>query len=124
MPHRRQRNGPQGLSPHRIDKMRSQSLLSSPEADEETLRNVVVDCGWGRLLFAQTFDDMKTLTDTLIEEKPGCRDIAFYLREPHVALSMAPQQLFLDPSHAFRLHLSTYRPSRQTFRGFVVRRLC
>lgn len=127
MPHRRQRTGfPARPSPHRLDKMRSQSLLPAVEhgTEEPPHKNVAIDCGWGRLLFAQTFEDMKTLTDSLIQEKPGHRDIAFYLREPHVALAMAPQELFLDPSHAFRLHLSTYRPSRQTFRGFTVRRLC
>jgi GNAT-family acetyltransferase (TIGR03103 family) len=40
-----------------------------------------------------------------------------------VALSLAPQELFLDPSHTYRLWLPNYRPSRRRPRGFTVRRL-
>lgn len=73
-------------------------------------RAAIIDCGWGRLLFGQTFDNPEQLTDRLLEEAAGERDIAFYVREPHVALSMAPQALFLDPSHAFRLLLDETLP--------------
>ena len=70
-------------------------------------RSVSLDCGWGRLLFGQTFDDHATLLEELLRESEGSRNIAFYVTEPHVIQSMAPQQVFLDPSHAFRLDLST-----------------
>lgn len=70
-------------------------------------RAAAIDCGWGRLLFGQTFDNPEQLVDRLLEEASGERDIAFYVREPHVALSIAPQALFLDPSNAFRLPLDT-----------------
>lgn len=73
-------------------------------------RAATVDCGWGRLLFGQTFDGPEQLADRLIEETIGERDIAFYVREPHVVLSIAPQALFLDPSHAFRLSLGEAVP--------------
>ncbi len=70
-----------------------------------TTRNAIVDCGWGRLIFGQTFDDLGGLSDSLREETQGQRDVAFYVRDPHVVLSSAPQSLFLDPSHTFRLYL-------------------
>ncbi len=70
-------------------------------------RSVALDCGWGRLLFGQTFDDHAELLEELLRESEGSRNIAFYVTEPHVIQSMAPQQVFLDPSHAFRLDLST-----------------
>lgn len=73
-------------------------------------RAATVDCGWGRLLFGQTFDGPEQLVDRLVEETIGERDIAFYVREPHVVLSIAPQALFLDPSHAFRLALDASQP--------------
>lgn len=73
-------------------------------------RAAAVDCGWGRLLFGQTFDSPEQLVDRLLEEAAGERDIAFYVREPHVVLSIAPQALFLDPSNAFRLPLDTALP--------------
>lgn len=85
--------------------------------------NAVLDCGWGRLLFAQTFADPQPLIETLRAEGPECRDIAFYVRDPHVLLASAPQEVFLDPSHTYRLDLGTYRPSRRQPRGFVVRRM-
>lgn len=73
--------------------------------------DVVLDCGWGRLLFGQTFQDNGALLDALLQEKDGCRDIAFYVTEPHVIQAMAPQQVFLDPSHAFRLDLTGLEPA-------------
>jgi GNAT-family acetyltransferase (TIGR03103 family) len=83
----------------------------------------VVDCGWGRLLFAQTFGTAEPLVEALRAEGPDRRDIAFYVRNPHVLLAQAPQELFLDPSHTYRLDLAIYRASRRQPRGFTVRRL-
>lgn len=82
-----------------------------------------VDVGWGRLIFAQTFDDPAAIIDVLRDEAKGRRDIAFYVREPHVILAGAPQEVFLDPSHTYRLDLATYRPGRRSPRGFFIRRL-
>jgi hypothetical protein len=42
---------------------------------------------------------------------------------PHVVMSLAPQDVFLDPSHIFRLWLDRYRPSPRRPRGFVARML-
>ncbi len=72
--------------------------------------NAVIDCGWGRLIFADTFASPEQLIAALRAESPGRRDIAFYVKDPHVLLAGAPHELFLDPSHAFRLKLSEYRP--------------
>ena len=63
---------------------------------------VAVHCGWGRVLFGQTFDKAEPLAAQLMEEEAGERDLAIYVRDPHVLLSMAPQTLFMDPSHSFR----------------------
>ncbi|MBI1202314.1 MAG: N-acetylglutaminylglutamine synthetase [Rhodopseudomonas sp.] len=62
-----------------------------------------IDCGWGRLIFGQTFTTPASLADTLSAEASGERDIVLYAREPHVVLAQAPQLLFLDPSHTYRL---------------------
>lgn len=110
---------------HRVRKMREASLKPPLHHGERSgeARNVALDCGWGRLLFGQTFDDMKDIADSLRSEGPGRRDIAFYVRDPHVILAAAPQELFLDPSHTYRLDLSTYRAAGEQPRGFFVRRL-
>jgi GNAT-family acetyltransferase (TIGR03103 family) len=49
--------------------------------------------------------------------------LAFYVRDPHVVVGLAPQELFLDPAHTYRLWLATYRASKARPRGFTVRRL-
>lgn len=86
-------------------------------------RNAVVDCGWGRLIFGQTFDDDRILAETIKQEQPGKRDIAMYLRNPHVVISQSPQSVFLDPSHTYRLWLDRYRSPHARPQGFVVRLL-
>lgn len=56
-------------------------------------------------------------------EGPDRRDIAFYVRDPHVVLATSPQELFLDPSHTYRLNLAGYRASSSRRKAFNVRRL-
>lgn len=114
---------------YRLKRMRDQSMRAAvPRADEAAphsmQKNVVVDCGWGRLAFAQTFETAGELVDVLRGEESEKRDIAFYIRDPHVALAAAPQEVFLDPSHTYRLDLATYRPGRASRQGYFVRRLC
>lgn len=114
--------------PQRIERREALTLRSwgdravGPAAD--TLeKNAVVDCGWGRLIFAHTFEDNRELAELLKSERPGTRDIAIYIRDPHVVLGLSPQELFLDPSHTYRLWLSDYRPPAERPRGFQIRRL-
>ncbi|MEM9724753.1 MAG: N-acetylglutaminylglutamine synthetase [Pseudomonadota bacterium] len=85
--------------------------------------NASLDCGWGRLIFAQTFETPEELAMELRAEGPDRRDIAFYVRDPHVALSLAPQELFLDPSHTYRLDLHAHGLSPSRRRPFFIRRL-
>lgn len=92
-----------------------------PEHEKELASKAVVDCGWGRLIFGQTFEDGACLANALQEEEPGRRDVALYVREPHVVLSHAPQALFLDPSHTFRLDLTKWAPAPTETTGFSVR---
>lgn len=99
---------------HRLTRLRtpgsgSHGTTSRPSAPEDRNRNIALDCGWGRLLFTPTFDRYQDLLDALREEAPDTRDIAFHVGDPHVLLAQAPQEIFLDPSHTFRLDLSTYR---------------
>lgn len=85
-------------------------------------QNVAIDCGWGRLVFAQTFSDNEELAQDICDEPEDRRNIAIYIRDPHVVLSLRPQDLFLDPSHTYRLWLFNYRASRVRAQGFNVRR--
>lgn len=82
-----------------------------------------VDMGWGRILFGHTFQSVDALFDALCKEGAGKRDIAFYIRDPHVMLAKGPDKLFLDPSHTFRLWAHDYHHSKRHAKAFKVRRI-
>ena len=100
----------------------TETAKSNEAKKADVASNVIVDCGWGRLLFGQTFDSNEKLMRTLRAEEPGRRDIAMYLREPHVVISLAPQDLFLDPSHTLRLSFEHYERDERKPKGFRIRR--
>ena len=111
----------------RLERITSPSLqnwqpMRSRDA-EHVKSEAVVEMGWGRIIFGHTFGDNARLFDTICGEDEGKRDIAFYLRDPHVLLSMGPDKLFMDPSHTYRLWLHDYRPGRKRWPTFTVRRL-
>lgn len=85
--------------------------------------SAVVACGWGRVLFAHTFPDPQSLAEEMRREVQGQRDVALYLQDPHVVLSQAPHEFFLDPSHTYRLMLADYEDRAQDRPGFQVRPL-
>jgi GNAT-family acetyltransferase (TIGR03103 family) len=107
----------------RLRRKYEESRVSAPDSESHGRENATHDCGWGRLIFSQTYEKVDDLVETLRAEGPDRRDIAFYVRDPHVLLAAAPQELFLDPSHTYRLELSTYRHSSRRQKSFVVRRL-
>jgi GNAT-family acetyltransferase (TIGR03103 family) len=83
--------------------------------------DVVLDLGWGRLVFGQTFGDLRGIVDALRAEESGRRDICIYPRDPHVLVGLAPDELFIDPSYTFRLDLHRYRPRAELIRDVFVR---
>src|SRR4051794_17490422 len=83
--------------------------------------DVVLDLGWGRLVFGQTFSDLQGIVDALRAEETGKRDICIYPRDPHVLVGLAPDELFIDPSYTYRLDLYRYRPRAELIRGVFVR---
>ncbi|MCF6743363.1 N-acetylglutaminylglutamine synthetase [Blastococcus sp. KM273128] len=83
--------------------------------------DVVLDLGWGRLVFGQTFADLRGIVHALRAEETGERDICIYPRDPHVLVGLAPDELFIDPSYTYRLDLHRYRPRHDLIRGVFVR---
>jgi GNAT-family acetyltransferase (TIGR03103 family) len=83
--------------------------------------DVVLDMGWGRLVFGQTFGDLRGILDVLRAEESGRRDICIYPRDPHVLVALAPHELFIDPSFTYRLALNRYRSRQELIRGVFVR---
>ncbi|MER7415276.1 N-acetylglutaminylglutamine synthetase [Micromonospora peucetia] len=99
---RRERVGPGG------DPMAAEPA-EPPTREGDT--DVVLDCGWGRLVFGQTFADQAAVAAVLRSEAAGSRDICIYLRDPHVLVSRLPDELFIDPSLTYRLPLGGDRPT-------------
>ena len=113
---------------HRIERIGSESIRNwrsdEPRFQGENFAaNASLDCGWGRLIFAHTFKDHADLVAAINDESPGLRNLALYLRDPHVVLSLAPHELFVDPSHTYRLWFANYLAGRVQPAGFVLRRL-
>ena len=113
---------------HRMERRNAPSLRvlgsGAPRPEEKSIeKNAVVDCGWGRLVFAHTFADSKKLASAICDEPDYKRNISLYIRDPHVVLASAPQDLFLDPSHTYRLWLSGYRSVRPRLSGYRIRKL-
>jgi GNAT-family acetyltransferase (TIGR03103 family) len=79
---------------------------SPPHMVDAMAKDVELELGWGRLIFGQTFADPDTLADALRREAPGRRDICIYAREAHVVVAGAPSELFIDPSHTYRLRFT------------------
>jgi len=92
------------------DRMLSLKTWGDPGEQGNFTHEAFVDCGWGRLIFGQTFSTAAALASALGAEASGERDIVLYAREPHVVLAEAPQLLFLDPSHTYRLDFLMPRP--------------
>jgi GNAT-family acetyltransferase (TIGR03103 family) len=76
---------------------------SPPHLVDAMAKDVELEMGWGRLIFGQTFADAHKLAETMRREAPGRRDICIYARESHVVVAGAPTELFIDPSHTYRL---------------------
>ncbi len=70
-----------------------------------------LDMGWGRLIFGDRYGDEGEVGRELLAEADGARDIAFQLKDPHVVIAQAPNELFLDPSHTYRLTAENYQTS-------------
>ena len=111
---------PDNMNPHKMASLKNWGDLPDAPEVERMGENIVVDCGWGRLIFGQTFEDPKKLVGMLQNEQEGKRDLALYVRDPHVLISHAPQELFLDPSHSYRLILSSSKTDLPKTKGFRV----
>ena len=79
---------------------------SPPDMVDAMSDDVVLELGWGRLIFGQTFADQDRLAAVLAHEEHGRRDICIYARESHVLVARSPAQLFIDPSHTYRLRFT------------------
>jgi GNAT-family acetyltransferase (TIGR03103 family) len=97
-------------------------MASDPPAPKEIVHEpgVILNCGWGRLIFGHTFPDSGSVAAAILDEQPGKRDIAFYLNDPQIILNCAPQDLFLDPSTFFRLTRANHQADAAPVPGLAI----
>jgi GNAT-family acetyltransferase (TIGR03103 family) len=113
---------PDDARPDPLDSSAMPSLRNwDDQAPAAHVTPTIVDCGWGRLLMGQTFASPDELVVALAAEAPQERDVAMYVRDPHVVVARAPQQLFLDPSHTFRVPLQRAPMAEKARSGWYVR---
>jgi GNAT-family acetyltransferase (TIGR03103 family) len=81
---------------------------------------IILQCGWGRLLFGDTFTSPEALANAIQDERADQRDIAMYLVDPHLVINCAPQRIFLDPSNTYRLELDDCPQADHPPTGFTI----
>lgn len=109
--------------PHSFTDGSSTAAGSSFTSPGSTRRNAIIDLGWGRLLYAPSFESPKLIAQELQQEEEGKRDIAMYVDAPQLVLAEAPASLFLDPSLLFRRTLEPATPVDGPAPGVTVRSL-
>ncbi|MEE4363455.1 MAG: N-acetylglutaminylglutamine synthetase [Desulfotignum sp.] len=116
-----------GKSNHRLERGFGQSLRNWEKLKGPATRGMTpdafVEMGWGRLVFGHTFADNARIVETMTQYGYDSRDIAMYIIDPHVVVSLAPEKLFLDPSHTFRLWSHDYTMDHRTRNPFVIQRV-
>ncbi|MFO7913078.1 MAG: GNAT family N-acetyltransferase, partial [Desulfotignum sp.] len=116
-----------GKSNHRLERGFGQSLRNWEKLGDPATKGMTpdafVEMGWGRLVFGHTFEDNARIVETMTQYGYDSRDIAMYIIDPHVVVSLAPEKLFLDPSHTFRLWSHDYTMDHRTRNPFVIQRV-
>ena len=85
--------------------------------------DVVLELGWGRLLFGQTFADAGELAEVLRgEDARAPRHLHLRPRVTRAGV-LAPAELFIDPSHTYRLRFTENDEPAPAPSGFSVRPL-
>ena len=65
---RKRERSPNQAYGHRVERLRGESLKPPVAMHGKPFEhaNAVLDCGWGRLLFAQTFESTKALVESIV----------------------------------------------------------
>ena len=76
-------------------------------------KDVELELGWGRLIFGQTFADPGDAgRGAATGDAQAAATSASTRANPHVVVAGAPRELFIDPSHTYRLRFAGPRRGR------------
>ncbi len=84
--------------------------------------NIIVDCGWGKLLFGETFSDTKKTISELKKERKAERNILFYPLDPQLMMTSHAQDFFLNPAYIYKLDLQNFSERRVSRVTFAIRK--
>ncbi len=82
------------------------------------IENKSLDCGWGKLLFGETYSKTEKSVADLKKERKKERNILFYPLDPQIILTQYPQDFFLNPAFTYKIDLQSFslrRSARSTF---------
>ncbi len=80
--------------------------------------NVSLDCGWGKLVFGETFSETKKTITELKKERKTERNVLFYPLDPQLMMTTNASDFFLNPAYVYKLDLKTFskrKGGRSTF---------
>ena len=90
-----------------------------PSTVASMARDVVLDMGWGRLVFGQTFRRPRRSSPRLRAEAEGRRDICLYPRDPHVLVARRRRSCSSTRRYTYRLWLHRGAAAARPVRGVV-----
>ncbi|HID92262.1 TPA: GNAT family N-acetyltransferase [Candidatus Gracilibacteria bacterium] len=84
--------------------------------------NIIVDCGWGKLLFGETFSNIKKTITELKKERKIERNILFYPLEPQLIMTSNAADFFLNPAYIYKLDIEKFSNRRVLRTTFIIRK--
>ena len=86
------------------------------------IENAILDCGWGKLLFGETFFETKKTISELKKERKTERNILFYPLDPQLMMTSNSADFFLNPAYVYKLDIKNVLNRKISRATFVVRK--
>jgi GNAT-family acetyltransferase (TIGR03103 family) len=88
----------------------------------DIIENKFLDCGWGKILFGETYNSAEKVAIDLKKEKKKERNILFYPLNPQILLTNYPQDFFLNPAYTYKIDLTSIIYKRSGKVDFSIRK--
>jgi len=86
------------------------------------IENAILDCGWGKLLFGETFVETRKTISELKKERKTERNILFYPLDPQLMMTSNAADFFLNPAYVYKLDIKNVVNRKISRATFVVRK--